>query len=216
MCDKAVNTYPSTIGFVLECYKTQCVIKQLINAFFVFVFPDQCKTQEMCDTVVFNFSPLLVYCPDKYIAQKMCNEAVDEDLFYGVSLRIQSECRKIRTTITPQTGTFHAVHITQKMLDQAVGYSLAVLKLTPDWFVTGKMIKKLFPALYSDKNIVYFDEGSGDAVFDCKGMGILNIDSNNISLDDKLDKDDPGTIILMRLLALHMKFRKRKELKKKS
>ena len=28
---------------------------------------------------------------------------------YGVSLRIQSECGKIGTRITPNTGTFHAV-----------------------------------------------------------------------------------------------------------
>ena len=28
---------------------------------------------------------------------------------YGVSLRIQSECEKIRTRITPNTDTFHAV-----------------------------------------------------------------------------------------------------------
>ena len=30
---------------------------------------------------------------------------------YGVSLRIQSECGKIRTRITPNTNTFHAVAI---------------------------------------------------------------------------------------------------------
>ena len=30
---------------------------------------------------------------------------------YGVSLRIQSECRKMRTRITPNTDTFHAVLI---------------------------------------------------------------------------------------------------------
>ena len=28
---------------------------------------------------------------------------------YSVSLRIQSECRKIRTRVTPNTDTFHAV-----------------------------------------------------------------------------------------------------------
>ena len=28
---------------------------------------------------------------------------------YGVSLRIQSECGKIRTRITPNTGSFYAV-----------------------------------------------------------------------------------------------------------
>ena len=30
---------------------------------------------------------------------------------YSVSLRIQSECRKLRTRKTPNTGTFHAVEI---------------------------------------------------------------------------------------------------------
>ena len=33
---------------------------------------------------------------------------------YGVSLRIQSECRKIRTRITPNTDTFHAVLLSRK------------------------------------------------------------------------------------------------------
>ena len=44
-------------------------------------------------------------------------------------------------------------------------------------------------------------------------MVILNIDLNNINLDDKFDGDDPDTIILIRILAWHIKFRKRKELK---
>ena len=45
-------------------------------------------------------------------------------------------------------------------------------------------------------------------------MGILTIDLNNISLADKYDEDDPYSIILMRFLAWHIEFRKRKELKK--
>ena len=32
---------------------------------------------------------------------------------YGVCLRIQSECQKIRTRITPNTNTFHAVLLSQ-------------------------------------------------------------------------------------------------------
>ena len=44
------------------------------------------------------------------------------------------------------------------------------------------MIKKLFPALYADKNILYFNEDSCDSVFDCNGIGILNRDLNNINL----------------------------------
>ena len=45
-------------------------------------------------------------------------------------------------------------------------------------------------------------------------MGYLNIDLNNINLDNNFDEDDPDTIILIRLLAWHIKFEKRKELKK--
>ena len=44
------------------------------------------------------------------------------------------------------------------MCDEAVDDSLAALKSIPDWFVTSKMIKKLFTALYADENILYFNE----------------------------------------------------------
>ena len=46
-------------------------------------------------------------------------------------------------------------------------------------------------------------------------MGILNKDLNNINFDDThYDEDNPDTIILVRLLAWHIKFWKCKELKK--
>ena len=38
------------------------------------------------------------------------------------------------------------------------------------------MIKKLYTALYGDENIPYFDKDSGNVVFSCNEMGILNID----------------------------------------
>ena len=44
-------------------------------------------------------------------------------------------------------------------------------------------------------------------------MGVFNIDLNIINLDNNFDKDDPVTIILMRLW--HIKFEKRKALKVK-
>ena len=34
----------------------------------------------MCDRVVSEDPFLIVYCPDKYITQKMCNKAVDDSL----------------------------------------------------------------------------------------------------------------------------------------
>ena len=88
------------------------------------------------------------------------------------------------------------------------------MKLIPDWFVTSKMIKKLFTALYEDKNILYFNEDFGDAVFNYNEMGIVNIDLNNINLDDNFDEEDPKNIILIRLLSWHVNSEKPKELKK--
>ena len=46
-------------------------------------------------------------------------------------------------------------------------------------------------------------------------MSILNIDLNNINPDNNFCEDDPNTIILVRLLAWHIKFEKLKALKKK-
>ena len=87
------------------------------------------------------------------------------------------------------------------MCDEAVDDSLAALKIILDWFVTSKMIKKLFTALYADDNILYFNEDSGNVVFSCNEMAILNVDINNISLDNNFNEDDPYSIILIRLLA---------------
>ena len=38
------------------------------------------------------------------------------------------------------------------------------------------MIKKLYTAFYRDENIPHFDKDSGNVVFSCNEMGILNID----------------------------------------
>ena len=67
--------------------------------------------------------------------------------------------------------------------------------------------------MYADENILYFNEDSGDVVFDCNETGILNIDLNNISRDSNFDEYDPDTVILVRLLTWYIEFEKRKELK---
>ena len=82
MCDKTVNTYPSTIKFVRESFITQkCVIKQLIDIFFVFdSISHQYKTPKMCDRVVSEDPFLIPYCPNKNQNQRMCDEAGDDSL----------------------------------------------------------------------------------------------------------------------------------------
>ena len=63
MCDKAVNSYPSTIKFVPECYKIKESHKAVHRCFFVFDFiPDEYKTQEICNLAVSVFFPFIVYC----------------------------------------------------------------------------------------------------------------------------------------------------------
>ena len=64
----------------------------------------------MSDRVVSEDHFLMVYSPDKYKTQRICDNAIDD--------------------------------------------SLALLKLIPDWFLTIKMFKKLFTALYGDENIL--------------------------------------------------------------
>ena len=51
--------------------------------------------------------------------------------------------------------------------------------------------------------------------FFCDEIGILRINFNNIDLDNYFHEDDPDTIILIRLLAGHIKFEKRKALEKR-
>ena len=77
------------------------------------------------------------------------------------------------------------------------------------------MIKKLSTALYADENILYLNEDSGNIVFSCNEIGILNIDLHNINLgnemgilnidlnnnlDNNFGEDYPDTTILVRLL----------------
>ena len=44
------------------------------------------------------------------------------------------------------------------MCNEAADCSLAALKLIPKWFVTSKIMKELFTALYADEIILYFDK----------------------------------------------------------
>ena len=55
-----------------------------------------------------------------------------------------------------------------------------------DWLVTSKMIKNFFTALYADEHIFYFNEDSGNVVFNCNEMGILNKDLIELTLTIKI------------------------------
>ena len=82
MCDKAVNTYPSTVKFVPESYKTQERCNKAVNScFFVFdLILGRYKNSKNELQSWFWRSFWKVYCPDQCKTQKMCDKAVDYSL----------------------------------------------------------------------------------------------------------------------------------------
>ena len=86
------------------------------------------------------------------------------------------------------------------MCDEAIDGSMTTMKLIPDCFISSKMIQNLLTAFYTDKRILYFDEGSGNVVFSFNEIDNFNIDLRNITPDNNFDDDDPDTVIPVRLL----------------
>ena len=68
MCDKAVDTYPSTIEHVPDQFKTQKMCDKDVDKYH-FVFdsvPDQFNTEEMFNKIVSDDPFKLKYCQDRY------------------------------------------------------------------------------------------------------------------------------------------------------
>ena len=98
---------------------------------------------------------------------------------------------------------------TQKMCDKAVDDFLPTWKFVPDWLVTSKMNKKLYNTVFADDDILFFVEDSGNVSFLSDEMGILSVNLDNINLyDGNFYEDDPETIIYVRLLAEHYRYKK--------
>ena len=104
----------------------------------------------MCETVFSEGHCLVEYCPNKYKTQRISDSFAFED--------------------PPLIVFCPDQYKTQRMCDKAVDYCLAALtalKRVPNWLDTSKTIKKLLAALYANKDILYFNEGSGDVAFNC-------------------------------------------------
>ena len=147
----------------------------------------------------------------------MCIEAVHRCLFVFDSCPDQYKTQEICDLVVSSYPSVIVYcpdkYITEKMCNEAVSDSLATLRLILNWFVTIKMIIKLYTALYTDENILYCNEDSGDAAFVCNEMSILSI--NSIKLDNNFDGDNPDPIILIWLLTWDSKSQKHKALKKR-
>ena len=74
------------------------------------------------------------------------------------------------------------------------------------------MIKKLHNTLFTDDDILFFDEDSGNVRFSSDEMDIPSVDLININLDDvNFDEDNPDLIILIhiRLMAWRNRYKQR-------
>ena len=118
-------------------------------------------TWEMGDKVVNIHSSTIQFVPECYKTQKMCDKSFLPVFFVYFWWSFFNE---ICSWLIVET---------QEIRDKAVDHCLAALKFVPDCFVTSKMIKKLFTALCAGENRLYFDEDSGNVVFNCNGIGIL-------------------------------------------
>ena len=78
------------------------------------------------------------------------------------------------------------------------------------------MLEKFHDALNANEDILFSDEDFSKVTFFANQMVILGLDLGKINPDEdnNFDKDDPETIIYVRLLAWRNKFEKRKALKK--
>ena len=57
---------------------------------------------------------------------------------------------------------------------------------------------------FTNDNLLFFDEDSGNVTFSSDGMGILSVDLNNIELDDaNFYEDDLEIITNVRLVTWH-------------
>ena len=109
----------------------------------------------------------LKFVPECYKTQEICYKAVHRCFFISDSIPDQYKTQEICDIVVflyPLLIVhFPDKYMTQCMGDEAVDDPLVTLKLIPDWFVTSKMMKKLYTVLYAVDALLFSDEASGDA-----------------------------------------------------
>ena len=73
------------------------------------------------------------------------------------------------------------------------------------------MLEKHHNVLHADDDILFYNKDFDKVIFIANQRYILTVDLDKINLDNNnnFDEDDPDTIIHVRLLACHSKFKKR-------
>ena len=103
---------------------------------------DRCQCLLKTTKATNTYHSTIQFLPGCYKTQEMCDKAVNRCYFW----------RSFCASILPDR-----YNKTQAIFDEIVSDCLAVLKFTPDWFVTSERIEKLLIALYEDDNVLYFN-----------------------------------------------------------
>ena len=105
MCDKTVNTYPSTITCFTECFMTKEMCDKSVNSC-LFAFDSILYWLNLKTCVIKLFLKtffLIVYCRNKYVNEKMCDEAVDDSVG---TLKLIPDCLVTSKMIEKLFGVF--------------------------------------------------------------------------------------------------------------
>ena len=141
MCNQFVNNYVDALNYVSECL----------------------KTQEMCDKAV-DIHPLAIqFDPECFKTQGMCDKAVDTCTFVFDFILAWHKTQKMFVKTISEYCLYK--YKTQEVFDKAAYNFLPTLKFVSYWFVKSKIIKKLYRALFTDDDILFFDEDSSNFTF---------------------------------------------------
>ena len=113
MFDTALNTLSSPSMEYIDQIKS-CFCVSIYNVFVSVFTMFLCQYLQCFCVSIYSIYRILKQCNKllKYYADnKETSPTFTLSIIYGVSLLIQSECGKIRTRITPNTDTFHAVKV---------------------------------------------------------------------------------------------------------
>lgn len=124
--------------------------------------PDLYKNQEKCDKAVAPCNFLIDFVPYRYKSQNVCDKIISKDLF------ILQYCLDR--------------YKTQKMFDKAVVAFLVALNIVLSWFVTCKVLAKIFDnTLMSNDDNALDELDSNIVTFVTNYIGRNTIDFNNIN-----------------------------------
>ena len=153
---KYVDNYAHALEFVPHCCKTKCAIKPLIFILLQYsLFMNTIsikKYLKSVDTCPFVFDSV----PHRNKTQERYDKVVSKDTF------MLKYCLDRYKTL--------------KICNIAVDTFLPTLEFVPDWFVTSKMIKKLYDDLFSNDDIVLVNEDSNCVILFSDEMGVRSVD----------------------------------------